>query len=162
MDNDIEAKKELLKNNIIDKNYDKNKFIEFCLSQKEGGDDFSTWTIDELKEIINQFCSIENDKCQQAKVNTSLNDFLSSISPSSSNSQIHSQMTLNNPNQNLRNSQHCLEHDLNKNQTESQDKIHKKINTEIQNMDIAPRSNDNNYGSRYEICCKKIRKNNNE
>ena len=36
---EIQAKQYLLQSEIIDKNYDKTAFINFCLSKKENGDD---------------------------------------------------------------------------------------------------------------------------
>ena len=64
MDSDIEAKKDLLKREILDNNYDQNKFIEFCISQKENGDDLSQWTLEELQEIIKQFTSSQKDNIE--------------------------------------------------------------------------------------------------
>ena len=64
MDSDIEAKKDLLKKEILDNNYDQNKFIEFCISQKENGDDLSQWTLEELQEIIKQFTSSQKDNIE--------------------------------------------------------------------------------------------------
>ena len=54
-EDEFDIKKELLRTEILDKNYDQNKFIEFCISKKENGDDLSNWTLDELKEIIKEF-----------------------------------------------------------------------------------------------------------
>ena len=52
MEDEIEAKKELLQKEILDKSYDQNKFIEFCTSKKENGDDLTKWTIEELQTIV--------------------------------------------------------------------------------------------------------------
>ena len=53
---DIIEKQNLIKSNIIDKNYDKNLFFSFCMNkQGSKGDDLSNWTIEELKEAINNF-----------------------------------------------------------------------------------------------------------
>ena len=43
MDSDIEQKQNLLKEEIIDKNYDQEQFIQFCLVKKENGDDLTQW-----------------------------------------------------------------------------------------------------------------------
>ena len=60
MDDEIEAKKELLQKEILDQNYDQNKFIVFCTNKKENGDDLTQWTLDELKLIVKEFIEIEN------------------------------------------------------------------------------------------------------
>ena len=52
---EIQQKQQLLQTEIIDKNYDKTSFINFCLSKKENGDDLSNWTISELQGIIKEF-----------------------------------------------------------------------------------------------------------
>ena len=49
----IRLKQELLKNEILNKEYDKDKFLQFCLMKKENGDDLSKWTFDELNEAKN-------------------------------------------------------------------------------------------------------------
>ena len=38
---EIQAKQSLLQTEIIEKNYDKTAFINFCLSKKENGDDLN-------------------------------------------------------------------------------------------------------------------------
>lgn len=55
MEGDIEQKQNLLKEEILDKQYDQEKFIQFCVSKKSGGDDLSQWTYSELQEIIEEF-----------------------------------------------------------------------------------------------------------
>ena len=58
---DIEMKQNLIKSTIIDKNYDKNAFFNFCMSRKkEGGDDLANWTIEELNSVINEFTEEQN------------------------------------------------------------------------------------------------------
>ena len=54
-DKEFDQKKELLSKEIIEKEYDMEKFIQFCIEKKPNGDDLSLWTIPELKEIINEF-----------------------------------------------------------------------------------------------------------
>ena len=41
-------KQNLLQSEIIEKNYDKRAFINFCLSRKDNGDDLNNWTLEEL------------------------------------------------------------------------------------------------------------------
>ena len=52
---DLKRKQDLLKREIIDKNYDKTSFINFCLTKKENGDDLNNWTLGELTIVICQF-----------------------------------------------------------------------------------------------------------
>ena len=58
---EIQEKQNLLQNEIIDKNYDKSAFINFCLSKKENGDDLNNWSLDELKQIVEEFVSTQNE-----------------------------------------------------------------------------------------------------
>ena len=58
---DIEMKQNLIKAAIIDKNYDKNAFFNFCMNKKkEGGDDLANWTVEELTSTINEFVEEQN------------------------------------------------------------------------------------------------------
>jgi hypothetical protein len=49
------TKQELLKTEIIDRYYDKEIFLNYCIARKVNGDDLSNWSIEELKEIIEKF-----------------------------------------------------------------------------------------------------------
>ena len=72
-DSQILKKQNLLKNEIIDKNYDKELFLDFCISKKDNGDDLDNWTLNELIDIINEFKTNmgsnenEKDKFQEKK-----------------------------------------------------------------------------------------------
>ena len=58
---DIEMKQNIIKSKIIDNNYDKNAFFNFCMDKKkEGGDDLANWTVEELNSTINEFCEEQN------------------------------------------------------------------------------------------------------
>ena len=48
-------KQELLKREIIDKNFDKERFLDYCMSVKENGDDLHNWTFEELNQVILDF-----------------------------------------------------------------------------------------------------------
>ena len=48
-------KQDLLKREIIDKNIDKDAFLDYCTSQKENGDDLDLWSFEELEETIKKF-----------------------------------------------------------------------------------------------------------
>ena len=57
---DIEIKQHFLRSEIIDKGYDPEKFSEYFNSISDKGLDVEAWTIEELREIVLQFQS-END-----------------------------------------------------------------------------------------------------
>ena len=48
-------KQELLKREIIDKNLDKDSFLDYCILIKENGDDLDLWSYEELEETIKNF-----------------------------------------------------------------------------------------------------------
>ena len=78
-------KQEYLKAEIIGKNLDQNKFLDFCLSQKENGDDLNNWTFDELKICVKNFNdSLKQEEESQQNKSSSLNFFLSSSKTNSS------------------------------------------------------------------------------
>ena len=56
------AKFELLQKEIIDKNLDKNSFVNYCLRKKENGDDLNVWTLEELKQLIQDFVNSKSAK----------------------------------------------------------------------------------------------------
>ena len=58
---EIQAKQTLLQTEIIDKNYDKTAFINFCLSKKENGDDLNNWSLEELKQIVTEFVNSQTE-----------------------------------------------------------------------------------------------------
>ena len=66
-DSEIQAKQTLLQSEIIEKNYDKTAFINFCLSKKENGDDLNNWTLDELTEIVKEFISTQSEAQAQTE-----------------------------------------------------------------------------------------------
>ena len=53
----ISKKQELLQKEIVDKNYDKAAFVDFCLSKKDNLDDFNNFTLEELIIVVNEFQS---------------------------------------------------------------------------------------------------------
>ena len=66
---ELEQKRSLILKEIIDKNYDQTKFINFCLSKKSNGDDLNIWSFDELKSTIEEFQS----KFQSLDIQQNLN-----------------------------------------------------------------------------------------
>ena len=61
---EIQQKQQLLQREIIDKNYDKGAFINFCLSKRDNGDDLNNWALSELEEIVKEFVSTQNTEPQ--------------------------------------------------------------------------------------------------
>lgn len=59
-DTTIQLKQDIIKMEIIDKHYDTQKFLSYCLSKKENGDNLINWTLDELKDIIALFAKEQN------------------------------------------------------------------------------------------------------
>ena len=57
IDEDLIMKKDLLQREIVDRNYNKEQFIDYCLALKQYGDDLSQWSYDELKTAVNSFVS---------------------------------------------------------------------------------------------------------
>ena len=76
----LQLKQDYLKAEIIDKNLEPSKFLEFCTSQKENGDDLNNWTFEELKTCVKNFNESLNKEIQK-KQSSSLNFFLSSSKP---------------------------------------------------------------------------------
>jgi len=66
-ENDINRKKDLLQNEILDKNYDKTKFVNFCLSKKENGDDLNEYTYEELLSFVHEFVSSQKSSSKEDK-----------------------------------------------------------------------------------------------
>ena len=75
-DSSEEEKQTYLRENILDKGYDTNKFIDFLKSKKgEEGADISNWTMEDLKQIVKEFILIiskENEKTEEKNGNNQL------------------------------------------------------------------------------------------
>ena len=62
-DNNQEEKQNYLRENILEKGYDTNKFVEFLKSKKgEEGADVTNWNMEDLKKVVKEFISSENNK----------------------------------------------------------------------------------------------------
>ena len=68
-EDDFQKKQTLLQNEIIEKNYDKTAFINFCLSKKENGDDLGNWTLEELNQVVKDFIKSQNPEPSQKDQN---------------------------------------------------------------------------------------------
>ena len=58
-------KQELLKEEIVAKEYDGQKFLEYCINLKENGDDMNNWTYDELKSVVENFKADYNSQLEK-------------------------------------------------------------------------------------------------
>ena len=56
-EDELTRKKKLLQREIVDGNYNKDQFIDYCQALKPYGDDLSLWSYDELKSAVNSFIS---------------------------------------------------------------------------------------------------------
>jgi hypothetical protein len=52
---DLEQKKQYLTEEIINKGYNPNDFINLCQSKKENGDNLENWTFEELRQCVEEF-----------------------------------------------------------------------------------------------------------
>jgi sorting nexin-7/30/sorting nexin-8 len=64
---DFSKKQNLLQAEIIEKNYDKTAFINFCMSKKDNGDDLNNWTYEELTQIVKEFVKFHNQESNELK-----------------------------------------------------------------------------------------------
>ena len=64
---DFSKKQNLLQTEIIEKNYDKTAFINFCMSKKDNGDDLNNWTYEELTQIVKEFVKFHNQENNEIK-----------------------------------------------------------------------------------------------
>ena len=64
----LQLKQDYLKAEIIDKNLEPSKFLEFCTSQKENGDDLNNWTLSELEEIVKEFVIFQEQHNQNTQM----------------------------------------------------------------------------------------------
>ena len=147
-DPQLTLKQEILKSEILEKNYDKDKFIQFCLNQKENGDDLTKWTLLELNECISNFIKAENEA--QNQINNNNNNNINNYSYNPNNYQINS-------NQNIQNNNNLQQVQTTTNSNppaKESDKFKAAMNKDILNMDFLP--TDKNILTTNDILCKKL------
>ena len=64
---DLHLKQNYLKSEIIDKNINPDKFMNYCLTIKENGDDINSWNFEELKECVANFNELLKKESQEEK-----------------------------------------------------------------------------------------------
>ncbi len=164
----IRLKQELLKNEILNKEYDKDKFLQFCLMKKENGDDLSKWTFDELNEAISEFVKSQNENNPQTETNMS--SMMQNLQYQSNMMQNQNMNYQNNMNQNNMNYQNNMNQNMMQNQMQNinyqnqpQNQPQDKMNVQIEKMEqmhITKDNEDPNQDKKFEkeIQCKKLEK----
>ena len=62
-DSSQEEKQNFLRENILDKGYDTNMFVDFLMDKKgEGGADVGNWTMNDLKIVVKEFISMQSNQ----------------------------------------------------------------------------------------------------
>lgn len=79
VDKETEEKQNFLRENILERGYDTNAFIEFLIQKKgEGGDDVANWSLPDLKVVVSEFISLnEQNKLieeNQNQINEDINN----------------------------------------------------------------------------------------
>ena len=64
-ENELEKKKQFLREEILNKGYNGNDFLNLCLNKKENGDDLAYWEFDELKQCVKEFQTQINNQSEQ-------------------------------------------------------------------------------------------------
>ena len=69
-DSSQEEKQIFLRQNILDKGYDTNLFVEFLIDKKgEGGADVGNWTMNDLKVVVKEFISLQENTNNKNSLN---------------------------------------------------------------------------------------------
>ena len=164
-DDELHLKQNYLKHEILDKDIDQNKFLDYCISIKENGDDINSWTFDELKECVANFNKLLEQESQKKEEQKSaqLNSFLSNTNMNiniNMDNNINTNSQPQNQNQsNLKNIAYNISKNISKNITNlitqnqnsnkfsaislnplqpmiNNEKMRQKIDTEIQNISL--------------------------
>jgi len=79
MENEQEVKQSYLRQEILEKNYDTQSFLDFLITKKgENASDINNWTIEELKTVVVEF---KNSQNSNQKSNTGTNPLLEDLPP---------------------------------------------------------------------------------
>ena len=60
--NDLEVKKRIMQIKIINNNYNKDQFLDFCNAKRSDGDNLKRWTISEFQEIVDEYLKYHEDE----------------------------------------------------------------------------------------------------
>ena len=79
MEDEQEIKQSYLRQEILEKNYDTQSFLDFLITKKgENASDINNWTIEELKTVVVEF---QNSQNNDQKSNTGTNPLLEDLPP---------------------------------------------------------------------------------
>ena len=83
-DSTQEEKQNFLRENILEKGYDANLFVEFLIDKKgEEGADVGNWTMNDLQKVVKEFISLQNNN--NNKINSSQEAKNQEINPTNFN-----------------------------------------------------------------------------
>ena len=139
MEEEQEIKQSYLRKEILEKNYDANSFLEFLITKKgEIASDINNWTIEELKAVVSEFKTTQNEN---KKENISPNTILEDLPPA--DNQILKINSISTP---------LSSKDNNKPQNNENDDIHKALYKESGNKDwLFMNKEENQRFSRYSL-----------
>ena len=91
-DSSQEEKQNFLRENILDKGYDTNMFVDFLMDKKgEGGADVGNWTMNDLKMVVKEFISMQSNQIIDSnppQVQPEINNPISNVQPVINNNPI--------------------------------------------------------------------------
>ena len=130
IENDLDQKKQYLTSEIINKNYNANEFINYCLKKKENGDDLINWTFEELKQCVTEF-QLQQGENNNINLNkSSMKNFLFSNKNNNTNNNINnnlnSQNYLQSINENIQNSNFGSNNDFYTQYNNNTEQVYKK------------------------------------
>ena len=75
MEEDIQNKQAYLRENVLEKGYDADEFMEYLQEKKgENGLDLNTWTMKELTKAVSDFINNKDkENEQEEEINTNMN-----------------------------------------------------------------------------------------
>ena len=66
-ENDLEIKKKIMQLKIINNNYNKDHFLDFCSAKRTDGDNLNRWTISEFQGIVDEYIKYHEDEDYKKK-----------------------------------------------------------------------------------------------
>ncbi len=66
-ENDLEIKKKIMQLKIINNNYNKDHFLDFCSAKRTDGDNLNRWTISEFQGIVDEYIKYHEDEDYKIK-----------------------------------------------------------------------------------------------
>ena len=71
---DLQEKINLIEKEIINRNLNKNLFLDYCSTKKNFGDDLSLWSLEELQTTINEYVQYHSDEINKNNKNNNENN----------------------------------------------------------------------------------------